>query len=144
MTSLAQKMMFIYHLVIAWPSHHRPRVEDESPFSSGNGVPVPQPQHLWHLQMNPSAKARAPGGAVEHHPPNTHIFVVSQGMKSCTWVMSRILGQAVSFFLWEIFHQSFFLPPRVSCMVFIFIRGILSTSMGKRKQWQGINQPYVL
>ena len=50
----------------AGPSQHSPRVEDESPFSSGNGVLVPhcfcllqepQPQHpTWHLQMSPSAR----------------------------------------------------------------------------------------
>ena len=39
--SLAQNWGFNGHLVIAGPSHHRPRVEDENAFSSGSGVPVP-------------------------------------------------------------------------------------------------------
>ena len=59
------------HLVIAGPSHHRPRVEDENAFSSGNGTPVPhcfcllqepQPQRpTWHLQMSPSARPEHQG-----------------------------------------------------------------------------------
>ena len=145
MTSLAEKWMFIYPLVIAWSSHYRPRAEDETAFFSGNGVPVPQCFHLlqepqlqhltWNLQMNPSAR-------LEHHgvlwstilPTHSHPCSFS-GDEKLPWVMSRILGQAVSLFLWQIFHQVFFFfSPRVSCMVFIFVRGILSTSMGKRKQ----------
>ena len=130
MTSMAQKRMFICHLAIAWPSHHRPRVEDETAFSSENGVPVPQPQHpTWHLQMNSSAKPEHQGALWRTILP-THSHLVSQGMKSGTWVMSKILRQAVSFFLREIFHQVFSFPPRVTCVVFVFVRGILSTSMG--------------
>ena len=68
---LTQKWMFTCHLVIAGPSHHRPNVEDETAFSCGNGVPVPQcscllqepqPQHLTcHLQMSPSARPHHQG-----------------------------------------------------------------------------------
>ena len=59
------------HLVIVWPSKHRPRFEDESVFSSGNGVHFPhclcllqepRPQHpTWKVQMNLSARPEHQG-----------------------------------------------------------------------------------
>ena len=55
----------------AGPSQHSPRVEDESAFSPGSGVPVPhcfcllqepQPQHpTWHLLVSPSAGPKHQG-----------------------------------------------------------------------------------
>ena len=153
MTSLAEKWMFIYPLVIAWSSHHRPRAEDETAFFSGNGVPVPRCFHLlqepqlqnltWNLQMNPSAR-------LEHHgalwspilPTHSHPCSFSGDEKSPLgheqnyWTGCKLLPLGN-------FSPGFFFP-RVSCMVFIFVKGILSASMGKRKQWKGSNQPYVL
>ena len=40
-TSLTQKRNVYLPAGHAGPSHHRPRVEGESDFSSGNGVPFP-------------------------------------------------------------------------------------------------------
>ena len=94
--------MLTCHLVIAGPSHHRPRVEDESVFSSGNGILVPQcfcllqePQlQQTTLKVHKNRSARE-----EYHPLNTHIHVVPQGLRRGFLVISSILGQAVSVFV---------------------------------------------
>ena len=70
--------MFIYHLVIAGPSHQDQQLRTRVPSPLG-GVPLfqclcllqePQPQHpTWHLQMSPSARLEHQEGSVGHHPP---------------------------------------------------------------------------
>ena len=57
-----------------WPLYLFPAV-----FLPPAGAPAPTTPLASPLE--PQCKARAPGGAVEHHPPNTHVQDVPQGMR---------------------------------------------------------------
>ena len=135
------------------PSQHSPRVEDESAFSSGNGVLVPhrfcllqepQPQHpTWHLQVSASARPEHQGALwstilrMYSHPLNSSGGEIRiSGHERNSGTRGKLVPPGNC-------SASFFFYMRVSHMVFIFIRGILPPSMQKRK-WRSSSQLSVL
>ena len=123
-TFLTQKWMFTYQLVITGPSHHRPRFEDKTAFSSGNGFLFPTVSASCRspsLNIPPSTSRWAPVldqslscGA----PPSQHAHVqeVPQGMRWEFVVKSSFLRQAIRLFLQEMFWHNFFQDCFLKCL----------------------------
>ena len=113
-------------MVIAGPSHHRPRFEDATAFSSGNGFLFPtvsasrrslSPNNppgttRWAPELDQSLRGCCGTPSSQH----AHVQDFPQGMRWELVVKSSFLGQAIRLFLQEIFWLDFFQDHFLKCL----------------------------